>query len=119
MAHFPALISVWDVNTIDKWRLVAQVTFRCLSCYAIHSWTDEIEEVLGILSFEEYTTVWSRHNKEPLLLTHINLIPAWISAHIPSKVMDEMTYPLANGMVNHFISHYIMDEIIHPGWDYS
>ena len=31
-----------------------------------------------------------------LLLTWINLIPAWISHHMPSKVWDEITSPFLN-----------------------
>ena len=50
-----------------------------------------------------------------LLLTQINLIPAWISKHISSKVCDEITYsfPNFNGAtvevwewVSNFIPHY-------------
>ena len=48
----------------------------------------------------------------------LTLIPAWISKYMPSKVWDEITYPLANfsssivevwEWISHFILHYIMD----------
>ena len=58
-------------------------------------------------------------------------IPAWISKHMPSKVLDEIIYPFPNSQtsmavaikvwewINNFISHIITDVIIYPCWDLS
>ena len=58
----------------------------------------------------------------------INLISAWMSNHMASKVCDEITYPFWNfkgctievweRMIN-FIPHFIMDVIAYPCWDQS
>ena len=61
-----------------------------------------------------------------LLLTWINLIPAWISTYIHYKVWDEITYPFRNfnycsvevwEWINDFISHFMIDAIIYRCWD--
>ena len=62
------------------------------------------------------------HNSD-CRLTYINLIPAWLSNHIPSKVWDEITYPFPNfnggtievwEWISDFIPHSIMDVITFP-----
>ena len=59
-----------------------------------------------------------------LLLT---LIPAWISNHMPSKVLGEITYPFPNfnratvavwdWILSNIIPLIIMDVITYPWWD--
>ena len=62
---------------------------------------------------------------ESLLLTWFNF-PAWISNHLPSKVWDEITYPLRNfngatidiwEWISNFIPDFIIDVITYPCWD--
>ena len=62
----------------------------------------------------------------PLLLILINLIPAWISNHIPDTMRDEINHPFPNfngcavevwEWINNFIPHLIMDVITYPCWD--
>ena len=52
-------------------------------------------------------------------------IPAWISNHMPSRVVDQVTYPFPNfngvtvevwEWISNFIPHLMMDVIIHPCW---
>ena len=43
----------------------------------------------------ELTDRWKNH-QEALLLTCLNLIPAWISNHMPNKVRDEIIHPFLN-----------------------
>ena len=59
----------------------------------------------------------------PLLLTWLNLIPAWISYHMPRKVWDEITYSFTNfngctvevwKWVSDFIPRFIMNVITCP-----
>ena len=59
------------------------------------------------------------------LLTWINF-NAWTDNHIPSKVLDEITYPFPNvngwtiqiwEWVSNVVPHFIMDRIIYPYWD--
>ena len=62
------------------------------------------------------------------ILTWINLNPAGISNHTPSKLWDEIIYPLPNfngctvevwKWISNFISHFIIDVITYPCWDWS
>ena len=66
-----------------------------------------------------YTTRGNKY-QEPLLIASFNLIPAWISNHMHSKVMDEITHPfrkhndctvVAWEGISYFISHIINDVI--------
>ena len=59
-------------------------------------------------------------------LDGLTLIPAWISNHMPSKVWDEITYPLPNfsacsikvwEWISSFIPHFMIDVITYPCWD--
>ena len=56
-----------------------------------------------------------------LLLSYINLNPAWIGNHIHNKLLDEITYPLLNvsgtgvevwEWLNNSIPYFKMDMII-------
>ena len=67
-----------------------------------------------------------RCNLVSLLLTWLNLIPAWISNHISSKVWEEIIYPFPNfkgatvevgEWISNFIPHFTMDVITYPCWD--
>ena len=55
-----------------------------------------------------------------------NLIPSWLSNYINFKIWDEITHPFPDlniaavevwELISDFISHFIMDVIIHPFWD--
>ena len=56
-------------------------------------------------------------------LGSLTLIPALMNKHIPSKMLDVITYPFPNfngstaevwEWISNFIPHFIMDAIIHP-----
>ena len=62
----------------------------------------------------------------PLLLTWMNLIPAWTSNHIPSLASNDITYPFPNFIgctvevwewLNDSIPYFIIDVIVYPRWD--
>ena len=62
----------------------------------------------------------------PLLLTWIDLIPAWISNYIHYKVWDEITYPFPNfngctvevwEWITNFIPHFTRCVMTYPCWD--
>ena len=83
--------------------------------------------------FEDFTSVYngirSRHYSD-IDITHVyshgfTLIPTWISNHIPSKVLDEITYLFPNFVgatvedwewICNFIPNFIMDLITYPCW---
>ena len=73
-------------------------------------------------------------SQRPLLLTKINLIPAWLRYQMPSKVCDEITYSFPNfrgctvevwDSISNFIPPIIMDReqeatvqrYVDPNWD--
>ena len=75
---------------------------------------------------DNYSSANSGFGHRAPLLTGINLIPAWISNHMPSKMWDENIYPFLNfngctvevwEWISNFIPHFIMDMITYPCWD--
>ena len=64
-------------------------------------------------------------NRGPFYLYGLNLIPAYISNHMPSKERDEITYPFPNIIsatpdvwewISKSIPHFIMDLFTYSHW---
>ena len=67
------------------------------------------------------------HIKGPFNWHELTLIPAWISNHMPSKMLNAITYPYPNNgcnvniwdLIGHVIPYFIMDAITYLYWKYS
>ena len=79
-------------------------------------------------SHTKYQTTKSINKIKYILLTWINLTPAWISNHILREAWDEITYPFKNvdgcsayisefNSTNDLLPQFKMDVITYPWWD--
>ena len=78
--------SIWPWIRVSFWKVSPNTT------------TLHVLEATGIVGFYDICVYRSEQNNHqwPLLLTRFNLIPAWVSNDMPSKLLDEITYPFLN-----------------------
>ena len=87
-----------------------------------------ITKMCSHIAFRHCTHCTPSSTWAPFTDKSLTLIPARISIHITSIVWDEITYPFPNSngctvevfvKISNFISHFMMDAITLPCWDYS
>ena len=92
-------------------------------------WLGSINYSADLSSVKQFKIIFNENLVKlhwPLLLTLINLIPAWISNHIPDTMRDEINHPFPNfngcavevrEWIQNFIPHFKLDVITYPCWD--